>query len=340
MTDPSSHTVRRTRYLVPLLVLAALVLVVAYRHREAGPKGPPEQVSIAFCSLPDATLANVAQARGYFRDEGLLVKPLTFTFGKPALQAVIDGRADFATVAETPLVFAVMGGHDVSIVATIHSSSRSHGIVARKDRGVLLPCDLAGKTIATPMGTSAHFFLEVYLVAHGIPLEQVKVVDVKPEEVVNALTNGRADAVCAFNPFVVMAQKTLGEGGVTFYDEDIYRETFNMVGRPDLVKKNPALVRKVLRALVHAEEFVAAHRAEALDLVAKSTGYDRDLIEASCKGSVFSVTLDQPLVLALEDESRWATGRFFPAAPLPNYLLNLDVDGLEAVQPQAVRILR
>ena len=34
--------------------------------------------------------------------------------------------------------------------------------------------------------------------------------------------NGDVDAVSAFNPYLIRAQKKLGSRGITFYDENIY----------------------------------------------------------------------------------------------------------------------
>ena len=54
----------------------------------------------------------------------------------------------------------------------------------------------------------------------------------------------------------------------------------------------------------------------------------------------FSVTLDQSLLLTLEDETRWAiknklTGR----TNIPNYLYHIYLDALHAVTPEAVTII-
>ena len=55
----------------------------------------------------------------------------------------------------------------------------------------------------------------------------------------------------------------------------------------------------------------------------------------------FIVTLDQSLVLALEDESRWAMKNgLVGGTKVPNYLNFIYFDGLESVKPKAVRILR
>ena len=57
--------------------------------------------------------------------------------------------------------------------------------------------------------------------------------------------------------------------------------------------------------------------------------------------NTFSVSLDQSLLLALEDESRWAVKNGLThRKTLPNYLDYLYLDGLQGVKPEAVMIFR
>ena len=52
------------------------------------------------------------------------------------------------------------------------------------------------------------------------------------------------------------------------------------------------------------------------------------------------MSLDQSLILALEDESRWAIKRgLVREMNIPNYLDFIYLDGLTSVKPEAVRIL-
>ncbi len=55
------------------------------------------QASISFA------LVLIAADAGYFREAGLDVVFQTHTSGRDALAAALDGKADLATAAETPL---------------------------------------------------------------------------------------------------------------------------------------------------------------------------------------------------------------------------------------------
>ncbi len=322
-------------------VLAICICLFACTQADQPPAGPAEKITIAFANPPYTVLADVAQMQGYFLQEGLESSPQFHSSGKATLAAVLEGKADFATTAETPVMFAIMKGEKIAVIATIQTSNKNHAIVARKDKGVLTLNDLKGRKIASTFGTNADFFLDAYLSVHGITRKNMEVVDLKPGELQNALVNGDVDAVSVFQPFLIQAQKKLDDRGVTFYDEDIYSQTFNLVATQEFISKNPETVKKLLRALVKAEEFVRKNPAEAQKIVSASRKIDIDLIGEIWDGNNFSVSLDQSLVLALEDESRWAIqGGLTKETKVPNYLDYIYIDGLSSVKPEAVRILR
>ena len=329
------------RIALAVTALATAACLFACTRTDRKSAGPPEKVTIAFAATTDAVLAEVAHVKGFFLQEGLEVTPHLQPYGKPALQEVLEGKADFATVAETPIMFAIMKGEKISIIATIQSSDVDSAILARRDRGITTPEDLKGKRIAATLGTTSEFYLDAMLGVHGISRKDVKVVDLKAGEMADALARGDIDAVSVFTPYTVFAQKKAGDRAITFQDKNIYRWTFNVVAKQEFIRKNPDKVKQILRALVRAEEFVGENPPEAQKIVADFSGIETGIVRDSWADVSFSVTLDQPLILALEDESRWAIdGRLTGAREVPNYLDFIYFDGLKAVKPDAVRILR
>ncbi len=335
----------KRRYLIWSLVAATALAGSAYFFVNGGPgippSGPPEKVTIAYTTNTDATLAVAAQIRGYYREEGLEVTYRLHPSGKLALQDVLEGKADFATTAETPFMFAVMGGEKICIIATILKSNLLHAIVARRDRGIGTVRDLKGHKVATTPGTTLDYFLDATLGAQGISRKEITIVDLKAVEAPEALERGDVDAASTFHPFSAIAQEKLGANGITFYGTDIYTTTFHVVAKEEFIRQNPQKVKKMLRALLDAEEFVRQHPAEAQKIVADSTGLDIAAVRDFWDKQAFSISLDQSLLLALEDESKWAIrNRLTDSVKIPNYLDYVYLDGLASVKPKAVKILR
>ncbi|MGO9377134.1 MAG: ABC transporter substrate-binding protein [Dissulfurispiraceae bacterium] len=333
------HSLSMTVLVISSLAISACIFSCSRTDNK--PVSGSEKVTIAYSATTDTVLVEVARARGYFRDEGLEVTLRPYPYGKPALQDMLAGKADFATVAETPVMFAIMKGAGISIIATIQTSDKDNAIIARRDKGIRTLDDLQGKKIAVTLGTTSNFFLNAMLSVHGVSMKNVEVIDMKAEAMPDALARGDVDALATFNPYLIQSRKKLGDQTIVFYDENVYTWSFNIVGTQEFVSKNPTKVRKLLRALMKAEEFVRAYPAEAQKIVADSSGVDMGIVRDMWVDTRFTLTLDQSLLLSLEDESRWAIkNKLVNAAKIPNYLKFIYRDGLESVKPQAVRIVK
>jgi NitT/TauT family transport system substrate-binding protein len=340
--ETSSHNYHfSNRFALALSVLALATCLCACTRPDPKPAGPAEKITIAYSATHYALLADVAQVKGFFQKEGLEVTPRMHAYGKLALRDMFEGKADFATVAETPVMFAIMDGADISIISTINTTSKDNAIVARKDKGILTPNDLKGRKIAATFGTTSEFFMDAFLAVNGISRKDVEVVNLRQEELPRALAEGKTDAAAVFNPFLNASQKELGVRGTTFYNENLYTQSFNIVSTKEFVRHNPGKVGKVLRALDRAEKFVSQNPEEAFNAVADFNRMDIAAVREMLAGTDNALTLDQSLLLAMEDESRWAikaglTGN----KKVPNYLDFIYFEGLKSVKPDAVRILR
>ncbi len=322
------------------ILLISLFLCLSACNKTDTVNAPREKTTIAY-STANFVLVYIAFARGYFTEEGLDATPQPHAFGKLALNAVIENKADLATAADTPIMFAVMNGSKITTVATIQTTNRNSAILARRDHGIAKPADFKGKKVGVTLGTSADFFAYSFLTAHGIDIGKVTLVDMRPTEMAEALANGRVDAVAIFNPALKLLEKELGKNGISFFDESLYTETFCLVAEQGYVKAHPETIKKALRALIRAELFIQQHPAEAKRIVADFIKIDSALLEEIWGIFNFRVALDQALLVNLEDQTRWAIKKRLTArTDMPNYLDYIYISGLQAVKPEAVRIIR
>lgn len=323
-----------------LLSAILAVLSVGCRERAQPTAAPLQRVTIACATLPHSALLAVAWKKGYFAEEGLEAVPQMHPFGKVAIDALLAGKADFATSAEIPILFAILKGERIAPLAVIETSTTAEAIFARRDRGILAPGDLKGKRIGMTPGTNGEYFLDSYLMARLIDISEVTTVALKPEEMLPALRSGTLDAASTWQPHLLQMQKAFGTESITFYDKQIYTEMFCISAQREYAARNPEVVKKLLRALVKAEDFVAQQPDLAVELAADFLKLDRGMLGEIWKVFDFRVTLGQDLVLTLENESRWAIkNRLTPATFVPNYLEYISWDGLLAVKPEAVTIL-
>lgn len=324
------------------IYLAFSLSLTACQKQPEKQSGPPDKVTIAYVTASHGYfLFDIACAKGFFTEEGLDVTLQPHSFGKVALDALIEGKADIATSANTPIMFAVMAGKKLGILAVIETANKNTGLIARKDRGILKPSDLRGKTIGVTKGTTGDFLLDIMLTINGIEKNRVKIINLPPDKMGAALAAGQVDAVSTWHPFLIGLQKNLKNNGITFYADTSLTEMYSLTAGQDFIKQHPETIRKVLRGLLKAAEFTRQNPVESQRLVAEFLKMDRALLSEVWDIYHLRVTLDQALLVDLESESKWAISRNLTLnRKIPNYLDLMYLDGLLKVKPEAVNIIR
>ncbi|RJX29681.1 MAG: hypothetical protein C4531_10185 [Desulfurivibrio sp.] len=330
------------RTAIALLTAVAFVLagmIGCSREKDQGALPELEEIVLAVTPWPASAALYVALEKGYFREEGLSVTTQSHVSGHLGLEAVLAGRADLATSGETPIARRALDGKPLMIVATVAEIDRAIMVIARKDRGISSADHLRGKKIGLVAGTTADFFLHIYLTTSYINPREVRIVNLATGRIVEALLNGEVDAVSTWSPYTGILRDELVGNACIVYNENLYTMTWNITATRDFVKNNPERLRKFLRALVRANGFVAEQPEQARAIALRYLGTDSALFAKDWQDYHFAVQLDQSLILTLEDQARWMLGKQTgDTRGVPNFLDFIHVDALQAVQPQAVTI--
>jgi len=333
---------KKTIFLLVAVVMVVTTGVITGCTGTEKPAGPLEKVTIGISTtslLP--ALIHIAEEKGYFLEEGIDVEIKGFPTGKAALAATFSGEVDMGTVADTPIVSNSFERNDFAVFMTIVDSAQHSKALARKDRNINTPQDLVGKKVATAIGTTAHFFMSVFLTLNGIDASDVEIVNMKPGETVEAIVNGDVDVIFAWEPNVLNAAKSLGDNAIILSSDVGYEATFNLVTMNGYIENNPGLIRKVIKSLAKAEEFVSNNREESIRIIALRLETDREGIDKLWDGYRFEISLSQSLILTLEDVARWSIrSNFTDKTEVPNYLDYIYMAALEEVEPEAVNIIR
>ena len=282
----------------------------------------------------------VAFAQGLFQQAGVDVVSQPFQLGKDALNSVLEGKADLAVVADTPLMFALLNGADIAMVAGISRGRRTLGIVTRNDRGITRLKDLSGKSIGLTFGTNMPYFLDAMLQTYGIANDDVKQVDLKVADISLALKDGKIDAAVMLQPFLALLEADMGNKVNIFYGEEVYAFRFILAGKPAYIDSHPQEIRRILKALIAANQSIHAYPGKARAAVSNAVNIDGTILEKIFNPDDYIISLDQAMLVALDDQTRWAMRMgIAKQKTMPNYVKAMKYQDLEAVLPTAVTFI-
>ena len=332
---------------LPLPLLLAGFAVIAVRQAEKADTRtpdagkPPLRVVLALPTQPSNAGWFVGLDKGYFAEQGVELVNQPHAIGLQALDAVTRGRADLALVADTPVMFAVMRGADLSIVATTYSSRDYMALVARGDRGIARAADLKGKKIGYVPNTSGHFFLYSLLLANGLGSGRAMPTVVSPAESVALIGSGALDALVSWEPTLSEARAAIGPSAVVFRGPELYTVRFSLVGFSSYVSTHPAELKALLKGLTRANEFIQQQPEQARLILAKYLHGPNPAAGAALVPGDYRISLDQGQLITLEDQARWALKEdLVPQQPVPNFLRNMDLTALLAIAPDNVTLVR
>jgi len=322
---------------LPLLrcALAGMALLVA------GPAHAAELVlatSLNAKSLP----IYVAEAQGYFAAEGVAVRVQECLSGQRCLRRLLDGEVQLATVSEMPVMFNGFDRSDFAVIATFVTSARDVKLVARRSTGITAVADLTGKRVGTVRGTSAHYFLDSFLLFHDIDPRGIELVSLLPEQLVGALQRREVDAVAVWEPYGWLAQRALGADALVLPNPRIYTETFNLVVDRRTLAANEDVLVKLLRALDRAQRHIREQPRQAQQVMKARLGLQQDFIDATWTDFDFRLSLDQSLISTVEGQARWALreGQMPAGRKTPNFLHVIEPGPLRRAVPGAVTTLK
>jgi ABC-type nitrate/sulfonate/bicarbonate transport system substrate-binding protein len=309
-----------------------------------GCKSESKHITVGIQTSPAMALVMVAKEKQFFDQEGVDVELKEFTAGKFALQAFLGGSLDFAVAGEVPVTLATLQGSDFYVLTQVVERTKNEvRVVARRDDTAADAASYFKKKrrkLATSFGGGPEFFTYNFLKKHGIAESEVEVISQKPEDMPAALANGSVDAVSIFDPFAFIAERQMGDKGVTFADADIYSELYVITASKETVAKNSDSAEKLLRALVKAEQFIKDNPEESKAIVAKYTKLDRNVIDGIWNNFVFAAALNHLLLDYQNQQATWAKekGTVPASTATPDFRQKVYADLLRRVKPEAVQL--
>lgn len=288
-----------------------------------------EKTTVTVATLPvaDAAPLFIAIQRGYFKAEGLTVKPKIITASAQATAPLLAGTIDFSLLNYVS-TFEIQenGGAKFKLVSDgFQAATNAFLIVVPKNSKIRSIEDLVGKKIAVPsLRAIGDLAVAATLQAHGISRDKVTFVPVPFPGMAAALKSGTIDAAWLTEPFLTGLQK---DGTRTLVDTMTGpMDKFPIVGWGTVeqtAKKYPNTVAAFQRAMLKGQQTAAANRRAVQDILPSYSKIDPTTAHLIALGS-YPTTLNTTRLQRVADVMR----QF-------NYLhTSLDVKSMIWTRPQ------
>ncbi len=301
--------------------------------------GSVESITIGATLLESTGPLFVAKDRNFFSNNGLNLTIKYYDVGLNAVNDLLAGKVDMALSAEYILVSKALGNQKIQTIGSIAKTDFAY-VVARKDHGIRDISDLYGKNIGVVRGTVMEFYLGQFLELNRLSISNVNLVNITLAQSVDVLVNGEVDAVISFPPFVETAQQKLGTNAVV-WDPQGSQSLYGIVtARNDWISLHPEVVKRFLRAVSQTEDYMTRHPAESKVIVGQTMNFTSGYMDIVWARNEYTLSLDQSLVLALENEARWMINRSLASQTvIPDFTNYISFEGLTAVNPDLVNVI-
>lgn len=333
-----------TRHIIVLVLVIIAIVAIAlssflYLNSQSNFLGKTQSITIGNLPLESSALIYVADKQGFFKQNKLNVTIKNYDTGLASNNALLNGEVDIAGGAEYPLVRMTLQNESLQAIAVINKNELQN-LVARKDHGIENVSDLAGKKIAFPQGTISEFYISRFLSLNGVSASDVTIMNMTLSQAEDAIIKGSVDAIVNWQPYSNSVEDNLGSNAVVWSVQSSQQSFGVLTCRTDWIAANPEVVKQFLKSLAQAEEFVNENPAQAKVIVKEQMNFTDAHMETVWSQNQFSLSLDQSLIGALEDESRWMiSNNLTDKTAVPNFLDYIYLDGLISVKPESVNII-
>jgi NitT/TauT family transport system substrate-binding protein len=325
--------------IVIVIAVALILSSFVYLNSKKPYSRSIEKITVGNLLYEYSGLLFVASDQGFFAKNGLDVSLINYTSSVASVKGVENGDSNIALVTEYSIVTEALAKENVSIIGTI-DQYQSVFLICRADKGISNVSDLNGKKIGFSPNTIGEFYLGRFLQINGIPKANIVPVNLSNTQYVDALANGDVDAFVGVYTYLEQSKERLGSNIVAIPIQSDQNGYLTLTCQNEWIVNHPETINKFLTTMKQAEQYIISHPAESKAIVGKWMNYTDATMTAIWTDHIYTLSLDQSLLLAMQDEATWTiTNKITNATALPNFLDYVYLDGLEAVDPNAVTII-
>ena len=233
---------------------------------------------------------NIADLKGYFKDEGLNVQIVDFKGGSKSVQAVVGGSADVLSSSFEHVVnLQALGQSFVAVLLQGRYPGFALSVTPQIAENWKSAADLKGKNVGvTSPGSSTNAMVNLLLKKAGLSPDDVAIIGIGAGAgVLAAVQQGQVDAVVQADPATtllvdnglakVVVDTRTAEGSEEVYGGPMPAASISVPTK--FAEENPETVQAIVNAMEHSLQFLqTASTEEILDTLPEDmmVGGDRD----------------------------------------------------------------
>ncbi len=299
MTPPRGWR-RLARALVPPLTLTTLAAGLAACGTDAADAADDADggtIRIAYQAFPSGDLI--------VKDQGWLEEALPeydiewtkFDSGASINTAFVGGSIDLAAIGSSPVARGLSAPLDIPYQVTwiLDVAGDNEALVARDGSGVTDLADLAGKKVATPFASTAHYSLLAAFERAGVDSSTVTFLDLQPQDIISAWSRGDIDAAYTWLPSLAEIDKT---GTVLVTSRELAgdgKPTLDLgVASTAFIEEHPDAISAWRKVQARALRLIADDPDAAAAAVGRQLGIEPEQAAEQLSQGVFLDPADQP----------------------------------------------
>jgi NitT/TauT family transport system substrate-binding protein len=242
----------------------------------SGSGDAPKPATITVGTLPTANAAPMylGMKKGFFREEGLTIKPQVGEGGGSLIAALNSNANQFAFVGVIPMVTAVSKDVPIKVVAMSDAAGATpetdwQTLMVSKGSAIKDVADLKGKTIAVnALRGVSEVMIKNSLEKQGVDPDSIELIEVPFPDMPAALGQKQVDAALATEPFL---SAILADGGrqvdAPFVNAEPKVANGVYVATERYIAQNGDVVDRFSRAMKKSVDYAATHEQEVRDII-------------------------------------------------------------------------
>ena len=205
----------------------------------------------------------LAQAKGYYKAEGLDVKFVAARGGVDVAKQVGAGNAVIGgAIGDTPII-ARAQGIPIKAVAVLGSGSLTQ-LVSHKDERIESPRELRGKTVTVTAYTDTTYYALLGMLSKvGLTKNDVNIQAAGPAGVWQQFAAKKASAMAGVPDWTVSAMDAGAQVDILAADVYFKGMAQAILASDETIQKNPQLIQKLVRATLKGMKDIMANPKEA-----------------------------------------------------------------------------